>query len=41
MLAVDPAHQGEGLGRAVVRAIIEHARALPEISAIGITSATF
>ena len=41
MLAVDPAYQGEGVGRAVVRAIIEHARQLPGIEAISITSATF
>ena len=41
MLAVDPAHQGGGVGRAVVRAIIEHARQLPGIEAISITSATF
>jgi ribosomal protein S18 acetylase RimI-like enzyme len=41
MLAVDPAHQGGGLGRAVVREIIEHARRLPGIEAISITSATF
>ncbi|MFE8886859.1 GNAT family N-acetyltransferase [Pseudarthrobacter enclensis] len=41
MLAVDPAHQGGGVGRAVVRDIIEHARQLPGIEAISITSATF
>ncbi|UKA72260.1 GNAT family N-acetyltransferase [Arthrobacter sp. FW306-06-A] len=41
MLAVDPAHQGGGVGRAVVRQIVEHARQLPGISAISITSATF
>ena len=41
MLAVDPARQGGGLGRAVVRRVIEHARTLPEIGAISITSATF
>jgi GNAT superfamily N-acetyltransferase len=41
MLAVDPAHQGGGVGRVVVRAIIEHARQLPGIEAISITSATF
>lgn len=41
MLAVDPAHQGAGLGRAVVREIVEHARQLPGIKAISITSATF
>ncbi|UEL29473.1 GNAT family N-acetyltransferase [Pseudarthrobacter sp. L1SW] len=41
MLAVDPAHQGGGVGRAVVREIVEHARQLPGIEAISITSATF
>ncbi|MCQ6269126.1 GNAT family N-acetyltransferase [Pseudarthrobacter sp. R1] len=41
MLVVDPAHQGNGLGRAVVQEIVEHARQLPGISAISITSATF
>jgi len=41
MLAVDPACQGNGLGRAVVREIVEHARQLPGIDAISITSATF
>lgn len=40
MLAVDPAHQGGGVGRAVVREIVEHAR-LPGIETISITSATF
>ena len=40
MLAVDPAHQGGG-GRAVVREIVEHARQLPGIEVISITSATF
>ncbi|MDQ0826874.1 ribosomal protein S18 acetylase RimI-like enzyme [Arthrobacter sp. B2I5] len=41
MLAVDPRHQGAGVGRSVVRAIVEHARLLPGIGAISITSATF
>lgn len=41
MLAVDPAHQGGGVGRAVVRGIVEHAQQLPGIGAISITSATF
>ncbi|WP_426998505.1 GNAT family N-acetyltransferase [Pseudarthrobacter sp. N5] len=41
MLAVDPSHQGGGVGRAVVREIVEHARDLPGIEAISITSATF
>ncbi|WP_364747851.1 GNAT family N-acetyltransferase [Arthrobacter sp. LAR12-1-1.1] len=41
MLAVDPAFQGTGVGRAVVRQVIAHARSLPDISGISITSATF
>ncbi len=41
MLAVDPAHQGGGVGRMVVREIVEHAQQLPCIEAISITSATF
>ncbi|MDJ0457751.1 GNAT family N-acetyltransferase [Arthrobacter sp. NQ7] len=41
MLAVDPACQGSGVGRTVVRAIVEHARQLPGIEGISITSATF
>ena len=41
MLAVDPACQGNGLGRAVVGKVVEHARQLPGIEAISITSATF
>jgi GNAT superfamily N-acetyltransferase len=41
MLAVDPAHQGEGVGRAVVGKVVQHARQLPGIDAISITSATF
>lgn len=41
MLAVDPAQQGGGVGRAVVQEIAEHARQLPGIGAISITSATF
>ncbi|MCU1515583.1 MAG: GCN5-related N-acetyltransferase [Pseudarthrobacter sp.] len=41
MLAVDPAVQGGGVGRAVVRRVIEHAQSLPSIRAISITSATF
>lgn len=40
MLAVDPAVQGCGVGRAVVRRVIEHARSLPAVGAISITSAT-
>ncbi|WP_336885542.1 GNAT family N-acetyltransferase [Arthrobacter sp. FW306-07-I] len=40
MLAVDPAHQGGGVGRAVAL-IVEHARLLSGIEAISITSATF
>ena len=31
MLAVDPAVQGSGVGRAVVRQVIEHAQSLPGI----------
>ncbi|WP_396020385.1 GNAT family N-acetyltransferase [Arthrobacter sp. ISL-72] len=41
MLAVDPAHQGGGVGRAVVGKVVDHARQLPGIEAISITSATF
>lgn len=41
MLAMDPAHQGVGVGLAVVSEIVEHARQLPGIEAISITSATF
>ncbi|MBX7442924.1 GNAT family N-acetyltransferase [Arthrobacter sp. MAHUQ-56] len=41
MLAVDPARQGGGVGRAVVQEITEHAQQLPGIKAISITSATF
>jgi ribosomal protein S18 acetylase RimI-like enzyme len=41
MLAVDPAHQGGGVGPAVVREIVKHAQQLPGIEAISITSATF
>lgn len=41
MLAVDPAVQGNGVGRAVVRQVIKHAESLPGITAISITSATF
>jgi ribosomal protein S18 acetylase RimI-like enzyme len=41
MLAVDPAVQGGGVGRALVRRVIEHAESLPNIRAISITSATF
>lgn len=41
MLAVDPAVQGGGVGRAFVRQVIEHAQSLPAIKAISITSATF
>ncbi len=41
MLAVDPAVQGTGVGRAVVRRVIDHAQSLPAISGISITSATF
>lgn len=41
MLAVDPAVQGGGIGRAVVRQVIEHAQSRPAIRAVSITSATF
>lgn len=41
MLAVDPECQGGGVGRAVVRKVVEHAQSLPGIRAISITSATF
>lgn len=41
MLAVDPAHQGSGVGHAMVVKIAEHARKLPGIEAISITSARF
>lgn len=41
LLAVDPAVQGTGVGRAVVRRVIGQAQSLPAISAISITSATF
>ncbi|WP_461189371.1 GNAT family N-acetyltransferase [Arthrobacter sp. Z4-13] len=41
MLAVDPWFQGSGVGRAVVREIVEHARQLLDIEAICITSAAF
>ena len=41
MLAVDPSSQGSGVGRAVVTRIVEHARQLPGVDGISITSATF
>ncbi|MDR6558185.1 GNAT superfamily N-acetyltransferase [Arthrobacter pascens] len=41
MLAVDPAVQGGGVGRVLVRRVIEHAQSLPAVGAISITSATF
>jgi len=41
MLAVDPAVQGIGVGRAVVCQVIEHAQSLPAITAISFTCATF
>lgn len=40
MLAVDTALQGTGVGRAVVRRVIEHTRSFPAITAISMTSAT-
>lgn len=41
MLAVDPAVQGGGVGRTVVRRVIEHAQSLPAIRTISLTNATF
>ncbi len=41
MLAVDPECQGGGVGREVVGKVVEHARQLPGIEAISITSAKF
>lgn len=38
MLAVDPAVQRGGVGRAMVERIIEHARTLPGIEAVSLTS---
>ncbi|TYC99023.1 GNAT family N-acetyltransferase [Arthrobacter echini] len=38
MLAVDPMVQRGGIGRAMVERIIEHARALPGIEAVSLTS---
>lgn len=38
MLAVDPTVQRGGIGRAMVERIIEHARALPGIEAVSLTS---
>ncbi len=38
MLVVDPAVQRGGIGRAMVEAIIAHARALDGISAVGLTT---
>ncbi|RJU01635.1 N-acetyltransferase [Arthrobacter frigidicola] len=38
MLAVDPAVQRAGIGRAMVEAIIAHARTLPGINAVSLTS---
>jgi ribosomal protein S18 acetylase RimI-like enzyme len=38
MLAVDPAVQRGGIGRAMVEAIIAHARTLPGIEAVSLTS---
>jgi GNAT superfamily N-acetyltransferase len=37
----DPAVQGDGVGPAVARQVIEHAQSLADIRAISITSATF
>ncbi|WP_427133469.1 GNAT family N-acetyltransferase [Pseudarthrobacter sp. S9] len=41
MLAVDPAVQGGGVGRAVVSHVIDHARSLPGVGGVSLTSATF
>jgi len=41
MLAVDPACQGGGVGRAVVCEVVDHARQLTGVGAISLTSATF
>ncbi len=38
MLAVDPAVQRGGIGRAMVDRIIDHARTLPGIEAVSLTS---
>ncbi len=38
MLAVDPAVQRGGVGRAMVEQVIEHARTLPGIEAVSLTS---
>jgi len=40
MLAVDPAVQRGGVGRALVNAIVEHARSLEGIHAVSLTSMT-
>ncbi len=38
MLAVDPAAQGLGVGREIVRRILDHARSLEGVEAVAITS---
>ena len=38
MLVVDPSVQRSGAGKAMVQAIIEHARALPGIHAVALTT---
>lgn len=40
-LSVNPALQGRGVGRAVVREAMYHCRSRPDIEAITITSGTF
>lgn len=41
MLAVDPSSQGQGVGRAMVEWILEHARALEGVDAVVLTSASY
>ena len=38
MLVVDPAVQRSGAGKAMVQAILEHARSLPGINAVAFTT---
>lgn len=40
MLAVDPTLQRGGVGRALVERVVEHARSLPGIEAVSLTSGT-
>jgi GNAT superfamily N-acetyltransferase len=41
MLAVDPSVQGLGVGRAMVAWILDHARALDDVDAVVLTSASY